>query len=170
MKPRWMTTWERQGEGGEDRGWAPFLMKPVEVVIMASCPSVLWMEPPCMHRCPEQAEPILTERVPDCTAGCFPWNKTPPLYCRFAPLSLHHNHPRAVMKPTTALAGPSNSDLMTKFRFAGSHSWYAIAKLKKSESKLIITQRPLRTDPGCFFTRASQEPTEKPVAMETVPR
>lgn len=39
MKPRWMTTWERQGEGGEDRGWAPFLMKPVEVVIMASCPS-----------------------------------------------------------------------------------------------------------------------------------
>lgn len=60
---------------------------------------------------------------------------------------------------------------MTKFRFAGSNSRYAIAKFKKkNESRLIITQRPLRTDPGCLFTRASQEPIEKWVAMETVPR
>jgi hypothetical protein len=58
---------------------------------------------------------------------------------------------------------------MIKLRFSGSNSRYAIAKLK-NESKLIITQRPLRTDPGCLFTRASQEPTEKRVAMETVPR
>lgn len=112
-----MGTASHEARGGCDHGFLPFRVR--------------WMEPPCMHRCPEQAEPTLTEHVPDCTAGCYPWNKTPPLYCRFAPLSLHHNHPRAVMKPTTALAGPSNSDLMTKFRFAGSHSWYAIAKLKK---------------------------------------
>lgn len=60
------------------------------------------MEPSCTHRSYEQAEPTLLLRynwsslqmcLPALLAGNYLWDKTPPLYCRLAPLTFQHNHP-----------------------------------------------------------------------------